>query len=201
MCTNTMHLLHAFESCHIMALSSTQINVSRITPVLPWNAHSASEGEAAMDSMSVHPNYRFHHLPLHVFVVQCTELSETPAPNRKKHHEKHYGPKHHPNPSTIAKHFSSQAIKKRARKTSHPKAQHPNKTNTSHYQATYWCTSLSGIPLMRANKVKCSRAVKVPMRASNCGQYPIKRRTSACLVMVKLCGFCRWKLGRKLGIL
>ena len=37
---------------------------------------------------------------------------------------------------------------------------------------------------MRANKVKCSRAVKVPMRASNCGQYPIKRRTSV-LVMVK----------------
>lgn len=184
-----------------MALSSTQINVSRITPVLPWNAHSASEGKLPWTQCLYIQTINSITFPCMFLLFSALNSRKTPAPNRKKHHEKHYGPKHHPNPSTIAKHVSSQAIKKRARKTSHPNAQHPNKTNTSHYQATYWCTSLSGIPLMRANKVKCSRAVKVPMRASNCGQYPIKRRTSACLVMVKLCGFCRWKLGRKLGIL
>ena len=35
LCICFMLLNRAFESCHIMALSSTQINVSRITPVLP----------------------------------------------------------------------------------------------------------------------------------------------------------------------
>lgn len=165
-------------NCVTSWLSSIQMNVSLITPVLPWDAHSPSERKLPGMSMSVDPNCFNTPQPtstLDSITFLCMFLLLS-AMNSWKHRPQIA--KKYENITKSPKKIQTTFLpnqQKRAQKTVHPNKTNP--TPTSHHQATYWCTSLSGIPLMRANKVKCSRAVKVPMRASNCGQYPIKRRT------------------------